>query len=66
MGGFFFLSGVCKLTKGLWMLPKNEVWNTVVDVVVVGVTVVILTKRWRHKEMKELCQSHAGSKGLGH
>lgn len=50
--GSFFLSDVCKLTKGLWMLTKNEVWNTIMDTVVVGVTVVILTKRERHKEMK--------------
>lgn len=64
--GSFFLSNVCKLTKGLWMLAKNEVWNTVMDTVMVGVTVLILTNRERHKEMNRLCQSHADSKAVGH
>lgn len=43
--GSFFLRDVCKVTKGLWMLTKNEVWNTVVATIAVAVTVVILTKR---------------------
>lgn len=48
------------------MLTKNEIWNTVMEILVVKVTIDHLTKRLRHKEMTQLCQGRADSKALGY
>lgn len=48
------------------MWTKNENWNTVMEILVVKGTIDHLTKRLRHKEMKQLCHGHEDSKALGY